>query len=203
MGRGPRYHVAFKRRINGKTDYYMRRSMILSKVPRLVTRCSLRHVTTQLVESYPEGDKTLVAAHSKELTSDFGWNAPCGNVPTAYLTGFLLGHRALSLGIQHAILDIGLQKPSIGARIFAVLKGAEDAGLDVPCDKKILPDDSRARGEHIASYAKQLLESDSRLYEKRFSKYLAKGLKPEECAEHLGQVKKKIIDVSKRGGKNV
>lgn len=175
--------------------------MILSKVPRLVSRCSLRHVVAQLVESYPEGDKTRVAAHSKELTKDFGWSAPCGNIPAAYLTGFLLGRRALSLGIKGAILDIGLQKPSVGARIFAVLKGAKDAGLDVPCDSKILPDDSRTNGEHITSYAKQLLESDSALYERKFSQYLSKGIKPEECAEHLGEVKKKI-DVSMRGEKN-
>jgi len=123
LGKGPRYHVAFKRRMKAKTDYRMRRSMILSKVPRLVTRGSLKHITAQLVEAHPEGDKTLVAAHSKELTKDFDWNAPCGNTPTAYLTGFLLGHRGLSLGTQHVILDIGLQKPSVGSRVFAVLKG--------------------------------------------------------------------------------
>ncbi|MDQ1280211.1 MAG: large subunit ribosomal protein [Thermoproteota archaeon] len=201
MSHGPKYNVAFKRRINGKTDYHMRQSMILSKVPRLVSRCSLKHVVAQLVESFPEGDKTSVSVHSKELTKEFGWNAPCGNIPAAYLTGFLLGRRALSLGIKNAILDIGLQKPSAGSRIFAVLKGAMDAGLEIPCDSKILPDDTRTDGGHIISYAKQLLDSDSVLYERRFSQYLSKGLRPEECGELLEKIKNKI-DVSIRGEKN-
>lgn len=199
MGRGPRYKVAFKRRIQARTDYRMRRSMILSKCPRLVARGSLRYFTAQLVEAQPDGDKTLVSVNSKELAKDFNWKAPCGNIPAAYLTGILFGKRALSLGINKAILDIGLQKPTKGAKIFAMLKGAVDAGLNIPYDKEILPDDSRIMGEHIASYAKQLIESDQALYATRFSKYLEKGLKPENLVEYVDQFKKDVMSVSKKG----
>jgi large subunit ribosomal protein L18 len=172
--------------------------MILSKLPRLVARGSLRYFNAQLVEALPEGDKTLVVVHSKELAKNFGWKAPCENIPAAYMTGILLGKRALSLGINKAILDIGLQRPTKGARIFAVLKGAVDAGLDIPYNEEILPDDSRIIGEHIASYAKQLIESDQTLYETRFSKYLEKGLKPENLVEYVNQFKKEVMNVSEK-----
>ena len=198
MGSGPRYNVPFKRRIQARTDYRLRRSMILSKLPRLVTRGSLRYFSAQLVEALPEGDKTLVSVHSKELAKNFGWKAPCENTPAAYITGILLGKRALSLGINKAILDIGLQKPTKGARIFAILKGAIDAGFNIPYSKEILPDDSRLMGEHIASYAKQLIESDQTLYETRFSKYLEKGLKPEDLVEYVNQFKKEAMNGSKK-----
>jgi large subunit ribosomal protein L18 len=202
MGKGPRYNVAFKRRIQARTNYKMRRTMILSKSPRLVTRGSLKYFTVQLVEAQPEGDKTIVSVHSKELEKDFNWKAPCGNLPAAYLTGILLGKRALSSGIKEAILDIGLQKPTKGAKIFAVLKGAVDAGLDIPYNEDIVPDDSRITGEHIAAYAKQLSESDQTLYATRFSKYLEKGLKPEDLVEYVNQVKEDIMHVSEKGEKN-
>lgn len=199
MGKGPRYNVAFKRRIQARTNYRMRRSMILSKRPRLVARASLRYLVAQIVEAHPEGDKTLVSANSKELAKDFNWKAPCGNIPAAYLTGLLLGKRALSLGIDNAILDIGLQKPTKGAKIFAVLKGAIDAGMEIPHDEDVLPDDSRVMGGHIAAYAKQLLESDPAVYQTRFSKYLKKGLKPEDFAGYVGQVKKDVMNASGKG----
>jgi hypothetical protein len=40
-----------------------------------------------------------------------------------------------------------------GSRIYAALKGAVDAGLEIPYNPEVLPDDSRISGEHIiASY---------------------------------------------------
>ncbi|MEM0126170.1 MAG: 50S ribosomal protein L18, partial [Thermofilum sp.] len=38
MARGSHYRVALKRRREGKTNYYKRRKLILSKKPRLVVR---------------------------------------------------------------------------------------------------------------------------------------------------------------------
>lgn len=166
--------------------------MILSRVPRLVTRGSLKHMVTQLMAAEPEGDRVLTSAHSSELSENFGWRAPRGNTSTAYLTGLLAGHRALSKGVRNAILDIGLQEPSAGARVFAVLRGALDAGLEVPHSKEVLPDESRVRGEHVASYAKQLASVDLGLYERVFSVYLAKKLKPEQLPEHFDRVKEEI-----------
>ena len=41
-----------------------------------------------------------------------------------------------------------------GARVFAALKGAVEAGLEIPHGEEILPSDERAKGAHIAAYNK-------------------------------------------------
>ena len=196
--RGPKYSVPFRRRREGKTDYRARRALILSKMPRIVARGSLKHMTVQIVNAKVEGDEVLVSAHSKELVRDYGWKAACGNVPAAYLTGLLCGLKALQKGIKKAILDIGLRTPVKGSRVFAVLKGALDAGLEVPHSEEILPDDSRIRGEHIANYAKMLASENPEEYNRRFSEYLAKKLKPEKLPEHFAKVKEKILAAFKK-----
>ena len=82
--------------------------LLKSKKLRTVIRASSKHITVQIVESKIGGDKIIVSAHSKELTSKFGWNANTGNVPAAYLTGFLAGARAKKQNVEEAILDLGI-----------------------------------------------------------------------------------------------
>lgn len=93
---------------------------------------------------------TIASAISKEL-SEHGWTAGTANLPAAYLTGFLAGLKAKSRGVSEAVLDIGLNPPTKGCRIYAALKGAIDAGLEVPHSPDIFPDDSRISGEHIVA----------------------------------------------------
>ena len=194
MGKGSRYSVPFRRRRKGKTNYLRRKKQIVSKMSRLIVRRSSKHVIAQIVVSRPNGDDVLVSAHSSEL-SHFGWRAPCGNVTAAYLTGLLLGYRALKKGILHAILDIGLQSPTVNSRVFATLKGACQAGLRVPHNEKIFISVSRLRGEHISTYASSLYSSDPELFNKMFSSYLSKGLDPTRTMEHVKQVEDKIVSV--------
>ena len=196
--KGPRYRVPFRRRREGKTDYRARKALILSKLPRIVARGSLNHMTVQVVKAKIEGDEVLTSAHSKELTKKFGWKGSCGNTPAAYLTGFLCGLKALEKGIKKAILDIGLKTPTKGSKVFAVLKGLLDAGVEVPHGEEKLPDESRIRGEHIANYAKQLATENPEEYKKRFSQYLARRLKPEKLPEHFLKVKEKILKAFKK-----
>ena len=198
MGRGPRYRVMFRRRRQKRTDYRMRKTMIVSKALRLVVRTSLSNTQMQVAEALLVGDKMLASANSKSLAS-YGWRAPSGNIPAAYLTGYLLGKRALAAGLEEAILDIGLTRNTNGARVFAALKGATDAGLSIPHDEGVLPSNERIGGEHIAEYAKQLREADPTAYEKRFSQYRSKDLRPEELPKHLGQIKEKINEAFKEG----
>ncbi|MCD6402880.1 MAG: 50S ribosomal protein L18 [Candidatus Aenigmarchaeota archaeon] len=151
MARGPKYIVPHRRRREGKTDYRKRLKLLKSGKPRLVVRKSLRHIRAQIIEYNPSGDRTLVSASSEELKK-FGWNLPTGNTPAAYLVGLLIGKRALEKNIKEAVLDVGLQNPVKGGRIFALLKGALDAGLNVPHGEGIFPSENRIRGEHISSY---------------------------------------------------
>jgi large subunit ribosomal protein L18 len=160
-------------------------------VPRLVVRLSLKHAIVQVIEAESIGDKVLVSAHSNELSKAYGWLSNRGNIPSAYLTGLLCGFKAMANGVDKAFLDIGLHIPSKGTRIFAALKGAVDAGVEVPHSEDILPDEGRISGKHIADYATQL-SSDPEVYKQKFSKYLSKGSRPEKLSEHFSAVKAKI-----------
>jgi len=191
MATGPRYRVPFRRRREGKTNYRSRRALVLSRVPRLVVRLSLKHAIVQVIEAESIGDKVLVSAHSNELAKAYGWLSNRGNIPSAYLTGLLCGFKAMANGVDKAFLDIGLHIPSKGTRIFAALKGAVDAGVEVPHSEDILPDEGRISGKHIAEYASQL-SSDPEVYKQKFSKYLSRGSRPEKLSEHFSAVKAKI-----------
>ncbi len=198
MGQGPRYRVMFRRRRQKRTDYKMRKAMVVSKIPRLVVRGSLAHMNIQIAEALLNGDKMFASANSKSLVS-FGWKAPSGNIPAAYLTGYLLGKKALAAGLDKAILDVGLTSTTTGARLFAALKGVVDAGLVVPHGEDILPLDQRIKGEHIAQYAAKIRELDSAMYDRRFSQYLSKGLRPEDLPEHFSGIKAAIDQAFKEG----
>jgi len=104
-----------------------------------------------------EGDRTLASAHSSDLT-EYGWEAPTGNLPAAYLTGYLAGKRAVEAGLEEAVLDIGLNTATPGSKVFAMQEGAIDAGLDIPHNESVFADWERTRGEHISQYAEQLDE---------------------------------------------
>ncbi len=152
MASGPRYNVPMRRRREGRTDYHQRLRLLKSGKPRLVARTSNRHVRAQLIVPGPSGDETKASAHSGDLRA-FGWEAPTGNLPAAYLTGYLAGRRAIANDVTEAVLDIGLHTATPGAKVFAVQEGAIDAGLDSPHNESVFADWSRTRGEHIAEYA--------------------------------------------------
>jgi large subunit ribosomal protein L18 len=202
MARNARYRVPLRRRREGKTDYQARKGLVLSGKPRLVARGSLKNVAAQIVMAKPQGDEVLAAAHSRELKR-YGWKAPTGNVPAAYLTGLLCGLKAKAKGVGEAILDVGLVAPTKGSRLFAVLSGVVDAGVAVPHDEaKIVKE--RVKGEHVAKYAKDL-GAGSEGYSAKFSKYLGQKLSPEKLPEHFVEVKADVVGSfkkdDKKGGK--
>ncbi len=192
MGHGPRYRVPWRRRREGKTNYYKRLKLIKSGKPRMVVRKTLNYIIVQFAEARIEGDHIIAAAHSRELVKKYGWKGGTKNTAAAYLTGLLAGYRARLAGIEEAVLDIGLNDPVPGARVFAALKGALDAGLKIPHSEEILPSEERIRGEHIASWAEELAKEDPEKYKRQFSRYLARGFKPEGLPEHFDEVAERI-----------
>ena len=192
MGHGPRYRVPWRRRREGKTNYYKRLKLIRSGKPRLVVRRTNKYVIVQVVEARVEGDRVIAAAHSRELVKRYGWLGGTSNTSAAYLTGLLAAARARRAGVAEAVLDIGLATPVPGSRVFAALKGALDAGLKVPHSPEILPPQERIRGEHIAGWASKLSSEEPERYEKLFSDYLRRGLKPEDLPGHFDEVLSKI-----------
>jgi large subunit ribosomal protein L18 len=197
MARSINYRVPFRRRRKGLTDYHSRKKMMTTNIPRLVVRATLNNTNVQIIKATVKGDKTLSSAHTIELANKFGWKAPSGNLPAAYLTGFLAGHKALKIGANKVILDIGIQNATRGSRVFASMKGALHAGLDVQHEEKILPSEERTAGKHISKHAINLAKKDPERYKRRYSKFLAKGLKPEELPKHFEETKKKISNTFK------
>lgn len=86
-------------------------------------------------------------------------------------------------------LDVGLRRTTTGARVFAVLKGCNDGGLDIPHkntrfygysrqDKSYDAEAHRDKifGKPIAEYMNALKEDNAELYEKQFSRYVKNGI---------------------------
>ncbi len=191
---GPRYRVVFRRRREGKTNFHLRRKLLLSNRLRFVIRRSNRYTMVQILKPHLKGDQVIVSAHSKELRDTFNWKGNCGNMPATYLTGLLAGFRAKKAGLKDAVVDIGLISPIKGAKVFAALKGALDAGLSIPYSEDVLPEESRIRGEDIATYAKQLSEAEEETTKTRFFSLVVKrGLQPQDLPEHFDEVKKKLV----------
>lgn len=187
------FNVPYRRKREGKTNYKRRLGLLKSEKPRLVVRISLKHATAQLINYEPAGDKILVSAHSAEL-SKLGWKGSTGNLPASYLTGYLIGKKAKSKNVSEAILDLGLRTSVTGSRVYAVLKGAVDAGLNVPHSDDILPSADRLSGKHIAEYGKKL-KANKTQYDRQYSGYEKRSLNPEDITKHFDEMKKKI-DVS-------
>ncbi|MCL4437003.1 MAG: 50S ribosomal protein L18 [Thaumarchaeota archaeon] len=180
-----------KRRREGKTDYRKRKNILMSRSVFVTPRISDKNVSVQFSKPTQEGDQVVASANSQELYK-IGWKGSGKSIPGAYLTGLIAGLKALKAGVDEAVLYAGLRRFASGSRLSAVLKGILDAGVNVPAQEDVLPADERIRGEHIAEYAKSLSEQNRGAYEKRFSRMVKMGLKPEEYPDHFEETKKKI-----------
>lgn len=188
MARGTIYRVVFRRRREDKTDYHLRKRLIMSGSLRVVIRKSLNHMNLQMVEAKIEGDNVLTHASTIELKK-YGWKGGTGNLPAAYLAGYLLGKRALKKGLNEAIVDFNGYKMTGSNRLFASLKGVIDAGIEIPHNEKVIPEEERVNGAHIVQYAELIQKEDPSKYQAYFSQYLAAGLTPEKLVEHFEEVK--------------
>ncbi len=157
MNKSNIHTVKHRRRREGKTDYKKRIKILSSKKLRLLIRKTNTKIITQLIEFDIKGDKVKVGIDSTALKV-LGWTGGLKNIPAAYLTGYLIGKKALTAGITEAILDTGLNTTIKGSRIYSALKGAVDAGLKVPCSKEIFPTEERLNGKHIEDFANKIEE---------------------------------------------
>jgi large subunit ribosomal protein L18 len=203
MAKGPMYKVPKRRRREGKTNYYRRYIYVLSRATRLVVRKSNRYITLQIIRPTPIGDITLASVHTSELIKRFGWKGDSKNISAAYLAGLLLGIKARLMGVEKAVLDIGLHTPSKGAKVFAAVKGAIDAGLKVPVDEDMIPSWDRIRGADIARYAEELFSKDPERFKRQFSEILSRGLDPRRAVEHFEEVFSKIVELGRKLGVEV
>ncbi|MFP4038639.1 MAG: 50S ribosomal protein L18 [Candidatus Nanohaloarchaea archaeon] len=145
MADNTNFKVPHRRRREQKTDYEQRLKLLKSDHPRAVVRTSNKHTKMHLSFYKEEGDENRCFTSTEEL-ENFGWSHNTGNLPSAYLAGFLMGSKAEE---DKAILDIGLQEKKSGGRVFAAVKGMIDAGLEIPAGEEAFPEEERISGEHI------------------------------------------------------
>ena len=130
-----------RRRHEAKTDYKARRSLIQSGLPRLVIRKTNRYIIAQIVTTNIAQDTVVTGTTSKELLVH-GWpEAAQGSLKSlqaAYLTGVLLAKK-IKKKISTAILDMGMHRNIQKSRLYALVSGAVEAGLQIPHDASVLP----------------------------------------------------------------
>ncbi len=178
-----------KRRRIQRTDYVQRLGLLKSGKPRLVLRRYLNNVRAQVIISEEPGDKTVVEVVSKNLRK-YGWMGHGGNLPSAYLTGYLAGAKAMEKGIKEAVVDIGLHKSIRASGLYAAAMGARDAGMKINIGENALPSADRVSGNHTALYAEKIKNTEQ--YKRQFSGYLKNNFKPEDLPKHFEETKKKI-----------
>jgi len=185
---------------------------------RLIVRFTNKDIIAQIAYSRIGGDVIVNSAYAHELPR-YGVKVGLTNYAAAYCTGLLLARRHLKklnldglyAGLEKAtgedynveaaeggnnpfsaVLDVGLARTSTGAKIFAVMKGAADGGINVPhsesrffgydtAAKEYKPEAHRDRifGKHVAEYMKSLKEENEDAYKRRFSKFIDAGITPE------------------------
>jgi large subunit ribosomal protein L18 len=145
-----------KRRMECKTDYSSRLTMLKSGIPRMVIRKTNKYIIIQLVESKEAQDKIVFTTNSRELLKyglDEKFSGSLKSIPSAYLTGFLMAKKAKK---GTYIVDWGLAISKRGGRISAAINGMIDGGLDVKANEKIFPSKERIAGEHLKEEIKTM-----------------------------------------------
>jgi large subunit ribosomal protein L18 len=182
------YVHTLKRIRTDKTNYHKRAAILIGRHSFVTVKVSDQNVATQVIKPTPTGDVVIVSAHSRELVKQ-GWKGALNNLPACYLTGMLIGKKALEKGVKNAVLYIG--KDHFTSRVAACLKGIVDSGVNMPVSEESLPDEERISGQHIAEYAGTLKENQEE-YNSRFSALLKNGLDPENYPSHFEEVRTKI-----------
>uniref|UniRef100_A0A1I7YFX9 Large ribosomal subunit protein uL18 n=1 Tax=Steinernema glaseri TaxID=37863 RepID=A0A1I7YFX9_9BILA len=184
---------------------------------RLIVRFTNKDIVAQIAYSRIEGDYVIASAYAHELPR-YGIKAGLTNYAAAYATGLLLARRHLQkmnldkdyVGVEKcdgedynveengergpfkAVLDIGLARTTTGAKIFAVMKGVTDGGIDVPhSETRFAGYDSESKeynaeahrdrilGKHVAEYMTLLKDEDEDAYKRQFSKFIGLGITAE------------------------
>lgn len=146
-----------RRRRECKTDYKLRLGLLKSSKQRIVVRRTNKYLIVQAIESVEAQDKVIRGVSSKNLIA-LGWDEKFAgslkSIPAAYLTGKLL---AKELKTKDGIVDIGMSKNIAGNRIFAVVKGLVDGGLNIKADPEAFPSEDRINGKHLSEDVQKVI----------------------------------------------
>lgn len=146
-----------KRKRQRKTNYTKRLILLKGKFSRLVVRKTNKYIIAQIVDSHAAKDKVLYSTNSKELLK-LGWpenkKGSLKSLSAGYLTGLLLGKKAKDLK-DRVILDTGLIPNTKGSRVYAVVKGFSDAGMNIKFQEEIAPTKEKIEDKEFFNNVKQ------------------------------------------------
>ena len=102
-----RFQVKFRRRREGKTDYFARKRLVVQdknkyNTPkyRMIVRTSNKDICCQIAYARLEGDRIVESAYSHELPK-YGVKVGLTNYAAAYCTGLLLARRvSVNISLQ-------------------------------------------------------------------------------------------------------
>ena len=146
-----------RRRRENRTDYKTRKTLLTSGIPRIVVRRTNKYFILQAVKSKEAQDKVIVTVTSKELLKS-GWDIKASgslkSIPAGYLAGLLFAKKLKS---GKYIVDLGMARTIAGSRVFAVVKGLVEGGLDISASEVVFPSEERVRGEHLKNELKEMI----------------------------------------------
>ncbi len=157
------YALKFRRRRQGKTNYHKRLRLLQGGITRLVIRRTNMRIIAQLVDYKPDGDHVLATVSTEDLKKA-GWKHSLKNIPAAYLLGVMISKKVKT---KEVIADLGVQTSLAGSRLYAVIKGAIDAGMNINVDEKMFPSEERLKGAHIEKYRKKTIAADFEALKKK------------------------------------
>lgn len=144
--------VQKRRRRENKTDYLKRLKLLKSEKPRMVFRKTNKYIIAQYVESHEAQDKVVFGVNSKDLLK-YGWDEKAKgslkSVTASYLTGYLSGKKILKGKLETPIVDFGMIRVLHKTKVFAFIKGLNDAGVEIPSKEEAFPEENRLGGEHL------------------------------------------------------
>lgn len=146
-----------RRRLECKTDYNLRLGLLKSNFPRIVIRRTNKYFIVQIIESFDSQDKVVFGVTSKDLLEN-GWDkkfeGSLKSISAGYLTGILVAKKVKS---GEFIIDLGMAKNHKGGKLFAVIAGLVDGGLNVHANKEVFPAKERLMGEHLKPEIKNMI----------------------------------------------
>ncbi|TKC51047.1 hypothetical protein EI555_003193, partial [Monodon monoceros] len=163
-----RYQVKFRRRREGKTDYYTRKRLVIqdkNKYNAPKYRMTVHRYRLSDCYARIQGAMIVCAACARELPK-YGVKAGLTNYVATYCTDLLLARRLLNrfgmdriyegqvevTGGEYSVesidgqpgaftcyLDAGLARTTTENNVFGALKGAVDGGLSIPHSTERFP----------------------------------------------------------------
>merc|ERR1711977_177386 len=213
--------MGYKRRREGKTDYYARKRLVsqdknkfATPKYRFVVRFTNKDIICQVVSSKIKGDICHAAAYASELAR-YGLKTGLTNYSAAYCVGLLCARRLLkSKGLDTKFIGteevtgefedcyVANEEDEEGCNAFHALL---DGGLEIPhSNKRFYGYDAeekeydaeahkeRILGGHVSTYMEALNEEEPEEYAAKFSKYIEAGVTADGMEDMYLAVRKAI-----------